>query len=205
MTKLNVSINEYFNHINWDDTLTGIDVNGTWEIIKNKTQHAQHTYVPNKVINTHKKRLNPVPMDDTLHFLLKSKRYCFKRYKKYKTTVNLINYNFARNRVSSRIKRMKKKRENKIAKEIKINPKAFYQYIASKTMKKEGVAELVDKEGKLTSDDEQKCNIINDFFSSVFTQEDVSTVPDFNHEKPINTSLHTCLLLSKIWKKHFII
>ena len=186
------AINAFFNQINWDESINGIDVNDTWELIKNKIHHAQHTYVPNKVINTHKKRANPVPMDDTLHFLLKSKRYFFKRYKKFKTTVNLLNYNIARNKVSSRIKFMKKKRENKIAKEIKHNPKAFYQYIASKTMKKEGVAELVNKEGKLTSDDKEKCNIINDFFSTVFTHEDVSTVPVFNHDKPINTFLETC-------------
>ena len=131
-------------------------------------------------------------MDDTLHFLLKDKRYLFKRYKKYKTTINFLNYNIARNKVSKRIKFMKQKKENKIAKEIKSNPKAFYQYIASKTVKKEGVSELVNTEGNLTSDDEEKCNIINNFFGSVFTKEDQSNVPVFNYDKDIENSLDTC-------------
>ena len=185
-------INNYFNEINWDVILSDTNVNESWMIIKDKIQFAQSNYVPNKVIYSHKKRINPVPMDDSLHFLLKSKRYCFKLYKKYRTTTNFLNYNIARNRVSGKIKQMKRKRENKIAKDIKHNPKAFYQYIASKTTKKEGVADLVDENGILTSNDEDKCNIINNFFSSVFTQEDTSDIPAFNCNHNVNTFLSDC-------------
>ena len=187
-------INNYFQDIDWDAELNDKNVNDTWDTIKDKIQHAQHTYVPVKIINSHKKRTNPVPMDDTLHFLLKDKRYLFKRYKKCKTTLNFLNYNLARSKVSKRIKLMKKNKENKIAKEIKHNPKAFYQYIASKTVKKEGVAELVNAEGKLTSDDEEKSNIVNDFFGTVFTQEDISTVPDFTCDQNIDTCLENCTI-----------
>ena len=189
-----LAINNFFHDINWDFLLSDKDVNESWEIIKDKILYAQHTYVPNKIINSHKKRMNPVPMDDTLHFLLKDKRYLFKRYKKYKTTINLLNYNLARQKVSKKIKLMKKCKENKIAKEIKHNPKAFYQYIASKTVKKEGVAELVNKDGNLTSNDEEKCNIINDFFATVFTQEDITSVPDFKCNAIIDTPLETCFV-----------
>ena len=189
-----VAINNFFHDTNWDVLLTDKNVNESWDIIKDKIQHAQHTFVPNKIINSHKKRLNPIPMDDTLHFLLKDKRYLFKRYKKYKTALNLLNYNIARNKVSKRIKLMKQKKENKIAKEIKCNPKAFYQYIASKTIKKEGVSELVNNEGNLTSNDEEKCSILNNFFGSVFTQEDICTAPTFDYDKVIHSSLETCYI-----------
>ena len=187
-------INNYFREQDWNKLLFEKNVNESWDLIKEKLHHAQLTYVPNKVINTNKKRLNPVPIDDTLHFLLKNKRYLFKRYKKYKSTTNFLDYNLARNKVSCRIRLMKRTKENKIAKEIKQNPKAFYQYIASKTVKKEGVYELVNKEGKLTSDDEEKCILINDFFSSVFTQEDVTNVPIYKCEKDINTPLENCII-----------
>ena len=92
----------------------------------------------------------------------------FKLYKKYKTKTNLINYTQTRNKVSYKIKLLKQHKENKIAKNIKTNPKAFYQYIASKTIKKEGVSDLTDSNGNLTSNDQEKCEILNSYFSSVF-------------------------------------
>ena len=62
----------------------------------------------------------------------KNKRYLFKIYKKYNTQSALNNYNAARNRVSYKIRLMKKSKECDIAKNIKKNPKAFYQYVSSK-------------------------------------------------------------------------
>ena len=119
-------------------------------------------------------------MDDNLHYLLKDKRYTFKLYKKCNSKKNLYNYNLARNKVSNKIKQMKRDKENKIAKNIKINPKAFYQYIASKTIVKEGVHELVNEDGKLAHNDVEKYNMINTFFSSVLTDEDASIYPVLN-------------------------
>ena len=46
----------------------------------------------------------------------------------------MYKYNHARNLASLKIKQLKRDKENKIARDIKINPKAFYQYIASKTI-----------------------------------------------------------------------
>ena len=68
-----------------------------------------------------------------------------------------------------KIRQLKRDKENKIAKDIKNNPKAFYQYISSKLLKKESIADLIDKNGNLNKTDFNKCEILNDFFSSVFT------------------------------------
>ena len=48
------------------------------------------------------------------HYLLKEKRYLFKIYKRYRTKKSEYNYNIARNRVSSKIRKMNKNKENKI-------------------------------------------------------------------------------------------
>ena len=44
-----------------------------------------------------------------------------------------------------------------MAKNIKQNSKASYQYIASKTFKKDGISDLINEEGNLSSDDTEKC------------------------------------------------
>ena len=176
-------INFYLQEVDWDTLLKDKNVDDMWTLIKNHIYKAQELFVPNKTINNNKIKANHIAMDDTLHFLLKEKRYLFKFYKKYNTKSAMYKYNYARNRVSAKIKHMKMSKENKIAKNIKDNPKAFYQYIASKTITKEGVYELINKEGKLTNDDTEKCNIVNEFFSSVFTNEDTTNLPNFDFKE----------------------
>ena len=193
-------INNFFNDVDWNNTLLEKDVNQSWDFIKNKIDHAIETFVPSKFIKTNKIKSKHITLDDTLHFLLKQKRIFFKIYKKHKTKTNLYNYNIARNRVSSKIRLNNKLKENKIAKNIKQNPKAFYQYIASKTLKKDGVSDLINVEGNLTSNDSDKCNILNNFFSSVFTQED-DNIPDFKHDKTIDIPLNNCSITDKDMEK----
>ena len=186
------SINKFLNDVDWDNILHEKDVNESWEIISDKIKYALQNFVPTKFISSNKIKSNHISIDDSLHFLLKQKRIFFKMYKKHKTKINLYNYNLARNKVSAKIRLNNKTKENKIAKNIKQNPKAFYQYIASKTLKKEGVSDLTDKDGVLKSNDKDKSNILNDFFSSVFTQEDNINIPEFKYDKDINTTLNTC-------------
>ena len=158
-------------------------------LLKTKLNKLNINLFQKKIINTSKIRSSPVTLDKTLHFLLREKRYLFKIYKKYKTKTTLYNYNIARNRVSYKIKSMKISKESKIAKNIKQNPKAFYQYVASKTLKKETITELENEKGVLINNDQEKCEILNNFFSSVFTNENDEVIPDFIYEKDIPNPL----------------
>ena len=185
-------LNKFFDSIEWEESLKDKNVEESWEFIKSNIYKGQQNFVPNKVIKNVKKRINPVSMDNDLHTLLKNKRYLFKIYKKYNTQSALNNYNTARNRVSYKIRLMKKSKECDIAKNIKKNPKAFYQYVSSKIVKKEGVYELMNDKGDLTNNDKEKCDIINKFFSSVFTKEDINDIPDFNYDTDSFTPLESC-------------
>ena len=192
------ALNDFLKENNWEEMLCGKDVNTIWNIIKDKIELAQKLYVPNKTITKDKSKPHTVSMDDNLHYLLKEKRYLFKIYKRYRTKKSEYNYNIARNRVSSKIRKMNKNKENKIAKNIKTNPKAFYQYIASKTVKREGIYNLINEDGELTNNDQEKCEILNKFFNSVFTIEETSDIPNFEYEN-INAlpSLETCTITLK--------
>ena len=192
------ALNNYFNDINWEELLRDKNVDDMWEIIKNKIECAQKMFVPNKTITNNKVKPHNVTMDDNLHSLLKDKRYLFKIFKKYKTKRAQYNYNQARNRVSLKIKLLNKNKENKIAENIKTNTKAFYQYIASKTVKKEGIYNLINNKGDVLKSDSEKCELLNDFFSSVFTSEDTKNLPEFNYDNFNNIPhLETCSITLK--------
>merc|ERR1712074_102580 len=76
-------INFYLQEVDWDTLLKDKNVDDMWTLIKNHIYKAQELFVPNKTINNNKIKPNHIAMDDTLHFLLKEKRYLFKFYKKY--------------------------------------------------------------------------------------------------------------------------
>ena len=60
------------------------------------------------------------------------------------------------------------------------NLKRFWSFIKSKKCDNSGVAPL-KRDGVAHSDSQVKANILNDQFSSVFTEEDTSTIPSLGH------------------------
>jgi len=63
-----------------------------------------------------------------------------------------------------------------LAEKIKDDPKSFYAYVRSKTSVKVKVGPLM-KEGKLISDSEGMSKVLNEYFSTVFTAEDMGNMP----------------------------
>ena len=57
----------------------------------------------------------------------------------------------------------------------------MYDYIASKTKPKEKIANLIRDDGSLATSDEDKSNVLNNFFGSVFTKENVDEIPVFKN------------------------
>ena len=58
-----------------------------------------------------------------------------------------------------------------IASNIKSIPKAFYKYIKHKTKNKQDITALKVDKGTFTSTDEKIAELLNEYFSTVFTNE----------------------------------
>ena len=69
--------------------------------------------------------------------------------------------------------------ERMIAGDTKDNPKAVFSYAKKKMKTKSGIADLIKSDNTMASSSKDKANVLNDFFSSVFTREDRSYIPDF--------------------------
>ena len=59
--------------------------------------------------------------------------------------------------------------ELNLARDMKNNSKTFYRYIGQKRQAKASVPPLVNVKGELASTDEEKAEVLNEFFTSVFT------------------------------------
>ena len=83
-----------------------------------------------------------------------------------------------RNAATTEVRAATKYFEQRIAKESKDNPKAFWKYVKSKTVCQTNVGNL-KYNGQMAETDMEKAKMLNLFFSNVYTDED-PTMPDVN-------------------------
>ncbi|RMC22386.1 hypothetical protein DUI87_00700 [Hirundo rustica rustica] len=70
-----------------------------------------------------------------------------------------------------KIREAKAQFELRMATSVKDNKKCFYKYINGKRKGKTNLCSLLDKGGNLISADEEKAEVLNDYFASVFSKE----------------------------------
>ena len=69
---------------------------------------------------------------------------------------------------------------------IRRNPKCFWNMVRDKTQVRQGVSDLNKTEGDTVTDDIEKANLLNSFFASAFTQENISNIPRMPARKVYN-------------------
>jgi len=78
-------------------------------------------------------------------------------------------------------------KEKRIAENVKKNPKIFWNYVQKKTKTKSSIPDLYKDEGKndLTGGDDEKADVLADFFGSVFTIEGQERMPDITMREDV--------------------
>ena len=79
------------------------------------------------------------------------------------------------------IRKVKKSFEKKLSVNIKSEPKSFYAYVRSKSKTKTKVGPLIDSQNMQVKEEEQMCEILNKYFSSVFTLERPEGLMELEH------------------------
>ena len=98
----------------------------------------------------------------------------------YKHTGNVgdyTNYKEALNLATTEIRKSKRTFEKKLAGNIKNYSKSFYAYVRSKQNVRNQVRPLENNSENIISDGFQMAEVLNGYFSSVLTIEDISSLP----------------------------
>ena len=85
------------------------------------------------------------------------------------------NYKEALNLAITEIRKSKRTFEKKLAGNIKNDSKSFYAYVRNK--QKDKVGPLENNRENIISDGFQMAEVLDEYFSSVFTTEDISSLP----------------------------
>ena len=91
--------------------------------------------------------------------------------------------------------------EKNIAKKAKTNPKIFYSFVNSKMKVKESIGDLVNKDGNKVSSNDEKAEILNNFFCSVFTKEKTDSIPECENKNKENYIDNVIFTKDKVLKK----
>jgi hypothetical protein len=157
----------------------------SWDIFKGVLKEETDRCVPKK-----KRRVGskPVWMNKNILRLIRKKRRLWRWYSREggKDFESFQAYKKVQSEVQKSVRKAKRNFERKIAKSE--NKKAFYSYMKKKTTNKVSVGPL--KEGdELITDNKKMAEILNNWYCSVFTRENLDQVPEaeqiFTGEDPL--------------------
>ena len=183
------SINKHLSKINWKEEMGKFenDVNGQWEFFKNNLKKIEEEFVPRKKVYLNGKlsRKLSVKFDkQTLAKRKKKNRVWSKMRKNMATEEEKLGFNRLRNQVTGLCRKAKRVVEKVIASKSKSNPKGFWAYTQSKLKTRSSMPDLIkpgtEKNPVFAKTDQEKSEVLVDYFSSVFTVEsDLNNMPPF--------------------------
>ncbi|KAF2351887.1 Reverse transcriptase domain, partial [Trinorchestia longiramus] len=100
-----------------------------------------------------------------------------KRLKRYQTESHRQEHIHACRAVKRTIKSTKRNKEITVAAQAKTKPKSYYKYVNDRRFKRDTIGPLIDSDGSTQTSNKSKAKILNTYFTSVFTHEDLTEIP----------------------------
>ena len=165
--------------LDWPKIFQDTSVKDAYRVFADKLTQAMRKCIPIKKNKPHKGK---TPLDIKTVQCIRRKHRLWKRYMETRDPSKYREYCKARNKLKHIVEKDRKARERNIAESAKSNCKNFWKYVNSKRKVKSGISELhteVDGKKVTGTSDSEKADILADFFSSVFTMEELGYVyPD---------------------------
>ena len=105
------------------------------------------------------------------------KQTMWRVYRRTRKDKDYAKYKEALNAATTEIRQSKRRYDQKLACNIKNDSKSFYAYVRSKQNVQDKVGPLEDSAGNIISQGFLMAEDLNNYFSSVFTKEDISSLP----------------------------
>jgi hypothetical protein len=161
--------------INWNEVVTGNDVESDWSRLKLFFENMRDKYIPFKNLKIKQNKW-------ITRAVIKCRRAKNKAWIKFKESGNdpiaFTKYKEMQKKSQNIIRLAKRNFEQKLAKNVKNDNKSFFAYVRSKQRTVEKVGPIKDSIGNIITNDRDAACLLNDYFSSVFTMEDIHNIPE---------------------------
>ena len=114
-------------------------------------------------------RRRPVWMNREIFLRLQEKKRIYLLWKKGRATQK--EYKEVVKICREKIRQAKARLELNLAARVKGNEKLFYKYFNSKRRTRENLHSLLDEAGNVTTEDKEKADVLNAFFTSIFKSQ----------------------------------
>jgi hypothetical protein len=170
----------------WSDRFREKSMEESWTQFRGVLKESIRKHVP---LSRHRTKFNHPWMTGEILRMIRRKRRKWRTAKHSAQPEDLTEYKRLQKETANAIRRAKRKMEWELANTEDKNNRRFTKYIKSKTKSKTSIGPLVTKEKKLLVDEREMAVELNKFFSTVFTEEDTTSIPivireEINHEMP---------------------
>ena len=178
--KANVNRGDYdkartmMEEIDWSGDMADLDLSLAFNVFADKFENILKECIP-KSKPRHKQK-NIYMTKEALR-CKKKKYHAWKRYTDTREYIDYARFTQQRNQLRKLTRNLQLVFENKLAREVKTNPKAFWKYANSRLKTRTRIDNLDREDGTRATTNKEKVEEFNKFFSSVFTDEDLEEIP----------------------------
>ena len=165
------ALSEDVKHVQWENMLSGLTMDESWEIFQNEYSRLVDTYIPIKCIHPGGKLRLPWTRYKSVKRAKKKKRRKWVQYRLSKLEADRLLYEEEAKQTDEVVKKAKAHYENQLLEQLKDDPKRFWNYTRHFSKSSATIDVLEDDDGVLITDDTAKANLLNQFFVSVLTEE----------------------------------
>ena len=191
-------------HMNqdWNVLFENKNPNEAYQTFLKYYNEAREKSIPKRTITKSDRFIKPIWMKQATMNLIKRKRRLHIKFLNTRNQNDKDRYNQTRNQVTASLRNDRLCFERGISKEVKNNNKVFWRYVNSQRTARSQIPDLQRKDGSKATTDEEKAELLNQQFTSVFTNEDMTNVPEFNPH-PCNSFLDKINISENTVKKKF--
>ena len=165
---------KYLAKLDWNNMLMNKTAIECWNILKYEIESIIDKFVP---FQKQGKRCRKKHLSKEAIRKIMLKQTMWRVYRHTRKEEDYAKYKEALNAATTEIRQSKRNYEQKLACNIKNDSKSFYAYVRSKQNVQDKVGPLKDSAGNIISQGFLMAEDLNGYFSSVFTKEDISSLP----------------------------